>query len=68
MDLEEEVKVRKNELDILSEEKTRSELTARKFRSLLDSTKLALDGIVNQITGSLEEAERKTDQEKKGSV
>ena len=65
VDLEEEVKVRKNELDILSEEKTRSELSARKYRALLDTTKAALNGLVSQITGGLEE---KAEEKSKGGV
>ena len=67
VDLEEEVKVRKNELDILSEEKTRSELSARKYRALLDTTKAALNGLVGQITGGLEEGAEKRTEEKTGS-
>ena len=65
VDLEEEVKVRKNELDILSEEKTRSELSARKYRALLDTTKSALNVLVTQITGGLEE---KAEEKSKGGV
>ncbi|KAL5249259.1 hypothetical protein ACHWQZ_G018199 [Mnemiopsis leidyi] len=64
VDLEEEVIKRKNELDILSEEKTRSELSARKYRALLDSTKSALHELVGQISGGLDEGADKRTEEK----
>ena len=57
-DLEEEVKVRKNELDILSAEKTKSELAVRKYRNLLSSTKTTLEGVMGSITSSLEEPDK----------
>ena len=64
-DLEEEVKVRKNELEILSAEKTKSELTVRKYKNLLDSAKATLNGVVAQITSSVDESEKKSASDEK---
>jgi hypothetical protein len=55
-DLEQEVSVRQKELEILSQEKIKSELAARNFKNALDMAKTSLTGVIAQISSCVEEA------------
>ena len=52
--------MRKKELDILSNEKTKSELQARKYKLALDTAKNALDNVITQISTCIDENEGAT--------
>ena len=55
-----QVAVRQKELEILSQEKIRSELAARKFKQGLDMAKASLTGVIAQISGCVDEAGTET--------
>ena len=59
-EMEREMKTRRKELDILSEEKTKAELATRRYKTALESTRTALQGVMGNI-GELLEDDKKSE-------